>query len=98
MFTENRFYPECSNSENSKFKYTIELKFEDEKVLYKLAIVSNSKGVSIFYTQNCDFFYGCWEYVGNIKRKPLTLLENKGIFYVPRAGLEPARTLLSIGF
>ena len=44
-FTVSRWYPECSNPELSKFKYTIELKYEDEKVLYKLAIVSNSSRV-----------------------------------------------------
>ena len=36
--------------------------------------------------------------VGNVNRKPLIPLENQGDFKVPRAGLEPARTLLSIGF
>ena len=44
-FTINRWTPSCSNPELSKFKYTIELKYEDEKVLYKLAIVSTSPGL-----------------------------------------------------
>ena len=44
-FTHSMWIPECSNPVKSKFKYTIELKYEDEKVLYKLAIVSGIRGV-----------------------------------------------------
>jgi len=35
-----------------------------------------------------EYFLSCWEYVGKIKRKPLNLLEIRGLFLVARAGLE----------
>ena len=44
-FTINRWTPSCSNPELSKFKYDIELKYDDGKTLYKISIVSNSLGI-----------------------------------------------------